>query len=167
MGNKRLAKGKKQHNKTGTHIHNIFLGMISRCYYKSSGNYKWYGAKGIIIDSSWLNNFLTFEQWALENGYERHLTIDRINTKGNYEPNNCRWVDRATQLQNRNILPNNKSGYTGVYFDKNKKLYDATLMIKGIKKRKRFKSLKKAIKQRNTWIIEDGASAHKLQIYRD
>lgn len=30
-----------------------------------------------------------------------NLTIDRINVNGNYEPSNCRWVDRKTQQRNR------------------------------------------------------------------
>ena len=48
----------------------------------------------------WLNNFSAFKQWSLQNGYTNKLTIDRINSNGNYEPSNCRWVSRKTQQNN-------------------------------------------------------------------
>lgn len=35
------------------------------------------------------------------NGYNERLTIDRIDVNGDYEPNNCRWVDVKTQIRNR------------------------------------------------------------------
>ena len=44
---------------------------------------------------------MNFYHWAINNGYEENLTIDRINVNGNYEPLNCRWVDMKTQNNNR------------------------------------------------------------------
>ena len=49
----------------------------------------------------WFNNFDAFQLWALSNGYEEGLTIDRVNNNGNYEPSNCRWVTMAVQNTNK------------------------------------------------------------------
>ena len=79
----------------------ILYGMKRRCYNKKSLDYKWYGDKGVIICDEWLKNSNKFIEWALNNGYKKGLTIDRIDTNGNYCPENCRWVDMETQNNNQ------------------------------------------------------------------
>lgn len=49
----------------------------------------------------WKNNFQLFYDWSIQNGYQENLSIDRIDNDGNYEPSNCRWVDRFTQCNNK------------------------------------------------------------------
>lgn len=53
----------------------------------------------ITICDEW-KNFSKFIEWACENGYKENadLSIDRIDNDGNYEPSNCRWVDRYTKV---------------------------------------------------------------------
>ena len=51
--------------------------------------------KGIIVCDEWRNDFNSFEQWAISNGYKEDLTIDRIDSNGNYEPSNCRWISKS------------------------------------------------------------------------
>lgn len=49
----------------------------------------------------WLNNFQSFYEWAMNNGYSKGLTIDRIDNGKKYDPTNCRWVDKKTQNRNK------------------------------------------------------------------
>lgn len=70
----------------------IFKDMMARCYNKKDKSYRWYGDKGIGVCEEWLNNPILFEQWAITNGYEDTLTIDRIESDKDYCPENCRWI---------------------------------------------------------------------------
>ena len=97
------GKNNKTHGDTKTRLYNIYRGMKERCLNKNYESYHRYGGRGIEICDGWKNDFVAFKKWALDNGYTENLTIDRINNDGNYEPNNCRWVDRKTQTRNRSI----------------------------------------------------------------
>ena len=86
----------------------------SRCYNTNSSSYKNYGARGIKVCDEWLNDFMNFYNWAIDNGYKDGLTLDRIDVNGNYEPSNCRWITSSEQRyntrRNRLIQYNNKIG---------------------------------------------------------
>ena len=74
--------------------------MKTRCYNPHSNSYPRYGGRGILICEEWLSDFAIFREWAESNGYDESLTIDRIDTDGNYEPGNCRWVTLREQSLN-------------------------------------------------------------------
>lgn len=91
--------------------------MKKRCKDSNHHAYKYYGGRGIKVCDEWLdeeNGFKNFYNWAINNGYipdtpRGKYTLDRINNNGNYEPNNCRWVDMKIQSTNRR-KPDNKLG---------------------------------------------------------
>ena len=89
------------HGKTGTRIHNEWRSMKRRCYSKEQKGYKDYGGRGITVCDEWLHDFQAFYDWAMANGYDDNLTLDRIDSNGNYEPSNCRWVSQKVQQNNR------------------------------------------------------------------
>lgn len=95
----KLKCGKYQNK--NERLYSIWREMKNRCYNKTRKDYKYYGAREIKICNEWLNDFNSFQKWALENGYSEKLTIDRINSSGNYDPSNCRWVDMKTQNNNK------------------------------------------------------------------
>ncbi|MFE6075613.1 hypothetical protein ACFVQB_14170 [Paenibacillus sp. NPDC057886] len=82
-------------------ILNTWNHMIQRCYTMKATHYNDYGGRGIKVCDEWRNSPQEFEKWAMSNGYSDVLTIDRINVDGNYEPDNCRWVDQKTQANNK------------------------------------------------------------------
>lgn len=78
--------------------------MIRRCESPVTHNYKWYGGKGIKVCEAWRQDYTIFRDWAKENGYVQGLELDRINSDGNYEPKNCRWITKKTNIRNRDMF---------------------------------------------------------------
>lgn len=90
-----------KHGKSRTRLYGLWGGMLSRCRNPKDDSYPNYGARGITVCDEWAQDFLVFEQWAIDAGYKRGLSLDRIDYNGNYCPENCRWATSKQQCNNR------------------------------------------------------------------
>lgn len=89
------------HRETKTRLYKIWQNMKGRCNCNSDDAYMNYGARGISVCQEWDDDFLTFKQWAVENGYKENLTIERKDVNGNYCPDNCCWISKGDQANNK------------------------------------------------------------------
>lgn len=113
--NKRIFHcGRKFHPTTkhglhGIRLYGIWKTMKTRCFNHNCEKYKNYGARGITVCNEWRNDFKKFYDWAMSNGYEENLTIERIDVNGNYCPENCTWIPACKQAKNKtNSICNKK-----------------------------------------------------------
>lgn len=109
---KKMASKNYKHGMAPLRLWNTYYSMLERCYNEKSAMYYRYGKRGIIVCDEWKESFVVFRKWALANGYNEHLTIDRIDNDGNYTPDNCKWSTPREQSNNRST--NRFITYNGV-----------------------------------------------------
>lgn len=91
----------KSHGMSYTNLHKRWRSIKDRCFNLNCKSYPNYGGRGITMCEEWKNSFEAFRDWALNNGYNESLTIERIDVDGDYEPNNCCWIPLVEQAKNR------------------------------------------------------------------
>lgn len=96
-----VSKQFSTHGQSGHPLHTVWTGMKARCYNVKDEFYHHYGGRGIIVCQEWKNDFGIFFQWAIENGWQKGLEIDRENNDLGYEPGNCRFVTGRVNVYNR------------------------------------------------------------------
>jgi hypothetical protein len=108
---KRTRNGKEQtvtrtvraHGESKTPLYRQWKAMIRRCESPTAHNYKWYGAKGVKVCPEWRDDFMGFRAWAYASGYSHGLELDRIDSDGDYCPENCRYITKKANIRNRNL----------------------------------------------------------------
>lgn len=93
-------KNKIKHGMTGSRLYRIWDDMRGRTLRPSNTYYQNYGGRGVTLHKDW-ERFEPFMQWALANGYQEDLQLDRIDNDGPYCPENCRWTTRHEQDRNK------------------------------------------------------------------
>lgn len=99
---KRLSN-KKVHGLSDHPLNAIWRAINSRCYNQKDISYHRYGAKGVTVCEEWRNDFVAFYNWAIENGWQEGLQIDK-DIKGNsklYSPDTCLFVTRQQNCWHR------------------------------------------------------------------
>jgi hypothetical protein len=87
-------------------LYRTWLNIRNRCTNPRRPDYKYYGGRGIRV-CSWWDWFVQFEK-DMGPHPGPGWTLDREDNNGNYDPDNCRWVTRKTQSQNRNYCALNQ-----------------------------------------------------------
>ena len=102
-----------KHGMYKTRIYRTYVHMKERCTKSGLKKGYLYYEKGIRVCEEWLGNngFENFYAWAMANGYDDTLTLDRIDSNKDYCPENCRWVDY--KVQNNNTSRNRYLTYCG------------------------------------------------------
>lgn len=89
-----------EHGGKRSRLYRIWCAMKERCNNPHNKGFTHYGGRGIHVCDAWATDYAAFAEWAVRNGYQPGLTIDRINNNAGYNPDNCRWVTQAEQNRN-------------------------------------------------------------------
>jgi len=114
---------------TKNKLYAVWKSITQRINNVKCKDFKDYGGRGITICDEW-KLFINFYNWAIENGYEIGLKIDRINNNSGYNKDNCRWTTQFIQSRNTRLLKStNTSGYRGVCHRKDTLKYRADIRV--------------------------------------
>lgn len=97
----KAAQAQLKHGLADKHpLYLTWKNMKKRCNNSKASEYINYGGRGIKVCNEWSKSFKAFYDWAISNGWEKSLSIDRINANEGYCPENCRWSTNNIQMNN-------------------------------------------------------------------
>jgi len=99
----RMTKYKVKTGFPGRHpIYSTWWGIKTRCYNSHSDAYMYYGARGITMCDEWKNDFNSFYDWMIDNGWEKGLVVDRKDNDKPYSPDNCQLITDSLNSMKKN-----------------------------------------------------------------
>ena len=124
-----------KHGLSKDSLYNRYYSMIKRCYNEKSDHYASYGAIGVTVCKEWLDSFESFAKWALENGYKKHLELDKDIGSAElgispaiYSPSTCRFItSEENNIHRKQLMRTNSTGYKGVTRHRDK--FKATINV--------------------------------------
>lgn len=136
-----------KHGMRKTIEYNTWSLMLRRCNNPKSSAYCDYGGRGITVCKKWLKFVGFFEDMGIK---PKGLTLERKNNDLGYCKDNCYWADRTVQSRNQRVRKDNKTGISGVWWDKAEKKYRVNISLGNNKQLYvgRFVELKQATKAR-------------------
>lgn len=163
LHNKLRAESLYKHGFSGSLEYQRWICIKDRIFNPKNKKYKIYGGRGITIFPPWIHDFTLFHDYvsALPGYGIKGLTLDRIDTNGNYEPCNLRWTTFHVQTVNRRIQKSNTSGYVGVSKHLNRWQSEVGDVYIGC-----YATKELAVVARNNYIIANNLAEYKIQEVR-
>ena len=98
----KIAAVNAAHGMYQTREYAIWSTMVERCRNPKTESWRYYGGRGIRVVPEWIGRGGFERFWAhVGSTYQPELTIDRIDTNGDYRPGNVRWATKHEQSLNR------------------------------------------------------------------
>lgn len=93
---------KRRNYNGGSHpLYQVWCEFRRRCRSQNHKRYADYGGRGIVVCREWDEDYEAFHNWAVANGWQRGLCLDRRDNDGPYSPDNCRFVTYAVNNRNK------------------------------------------------------------------
>jgi len=97
-----VSRATSTHRESGTAEYRTWVSMRSRCKYPSVNGYKNYGGRGITVSPEWMHDYPQFLK-DMGRKPSKEYSIERKDTDGNYERDNCFWATPREQNRNKRM----------------------------------------------------------------
>lgn len=92
---------KTKHASCNSKEYKTWSSIIQRCLNPNNSRFKSYCGAGIDVCDRWKKSFINFIA-DVGKCPDKKMSLDRINNKKGYSPDNCRWATNTQQARNKN-----------------------------------------------------------------